>query len=96
VREAGPDDGRTFRTGFGLCITALSELFDDAPHIDWVAPARYHGELDGPHMIFRGMYRGHRLTLQVFDRAPRSYPTVTIFDTATGTCKPHVQDQTDG
>lgn len=85
--EPGPDDGKRFRVAFSFCLPMASEVFDDEPHIDWVVPSRYDGMLDGPHICLTGAYHRHPVAVYVYDRPPKDYPTVTVFESETGNCR---------
>jgi hypothetical protein len=84
----GADDGARIRVGIEVCITAVSDLFDRPPHIDWVAPVGYDGILDGPHVVFTGRYKRRAVMLEIFDRAPKRHEVVTVYDVEQGTCRP--------
>ncbi len=87
IVQRGPDDGRRFRVDIRVCLSAVSDLFDKEPHIDWTVPVRYDGCLDGPRVTMAGSYRRHLVDLVLFDRAPRRYPAVTVFDPDSGHCR---------
>ncbi len=70
----GRYDGRCVPPGFSVCLTAAMQLFDAPPHVDWITPGTFSGELDGPHLLFDGVYRGHDLVVQIYDQAPANEP----------------------
>ena len=66
----GRHDGSHVPPGFSLCLTKLMQLFDAPPHVDWVTPGSFSGELDGPHIAVDGTYRNHPIAVSIFDQAP--------------------------
>ena len=85
--QPGPDDGKRFRVGVCFCVTDISLLFDDEPHIDWIVPVRYDDVLEGPRISITGEYRKHPVTIHLYDRPPKDYGAVTVFEPSSGKCR---------
>ena len=87
--QPGPHDGKQFRVSMHVCLTAILDIFDKAepPHIDWIVPARYDDVLEGPRITIMRYYRKHPVVVHLFDRPPRDYKAVTVFEPSSGRCR---------
>lgn len=84
----GPRDGKVIAPGFALCLTALMQVFDAPPHVDWITPTGFSGDLDGPHICVDGVYRGVPLMVLFFDQPPIGDKPYLVLNSLTGEVKP--------
>lgn len=84
-----PDqDGARYICGFTLRLLPLLAAFQTVTRVEWVCPARYTGDLDGPEIVVHGVYADHDVVLRVFSQPPKDEPASTIINHRTGEIRP--------